>query len=134
MTTSKEVRKRYYQKNKERILEKTRERYKNNKENLLEYQKKYRKENKNKILNRTRNKRKERILFGIRYHGNKCNSCGNSFDPCQYDFHHLDPESKSFTISENILVSLDKFEEEVAKCELLCANCHRLKHKVNYDS
>jgi hypothetical protein len=44
-----------------------------------------------------------------------------------FDFHHRDPSTKQFAIGsftgawETLLV-------EAEKCDLLCANCHRLRH------
>jgi len=51
---------------------------------------------------------------------------------CGYDrcigalaFHHLDPRLKSFGMAAGGLArSLSKSREEVAKCVLLCSNCH----------
>lgn len=57
--------------------------------------------------------------------GGKCRLCG--YDRCQaaLEFHHLDPSSKSFALSVRGLTrSIEKLREEVAKCVLLCANCH----------
>ena len=59
----------------------------------------------------------------------KCEICG--YDKClgALDFHHLDPSQKDFTISNsNIYKNLDKLKEEVNKCILVCANCHREIH------
>lgn len=57
----------------------------------------------------------------------KCAVCG---DDRWYvlDFHHL--RDKSFTISRKIRegCSLDTIKEEIAKCIVLCANCHRELH------
>ena len=68
--------------------------------------------------------------------GNKCICCGQSFDDCCYDIHHLNPEEKNFTISNsnfNGAKSWLKIRDELKKCVLVCANCHRLIHnnKIN---
>ena len=44
-----------------------------------------------------------------------------------YDFHHRDPSQKDFSISKNAK-SFEKCKQELDKCDLLCANCHRLRH------
>jgi hypothetical protein len=56
-----------------------------------------------------------------------CKSCGLS-DHRVLDFHHNG--DKEFTISDFYYhqFSLKKLELEVAKCEILCANCHRIYH------
>jgi len=46
------------------------------------------------------------------------------------EFHHLDSTTKNFGISEDgIARSWEKTERELQKCVLLCANCHRRRHK-----
>lgn len=60
--------------------------------------------------------------------GNKCADCGISYPPPIYDFHHLDPTKKDFTVANIIWRNLDSLREELDKCVMLCANCHRLRH------
>lgn len=65
----------------------------------------------------------------VEYKGGKCEICG--YDKClgALDFHHIDPSQKDFAIStSNIYKNLDKLKEEVDKCILVCANCHRELH------
>ena len=57
--------------------------------------------------------------------GNPCAVCGQS-DPRCLDFHHLDPKKKTKPISVlAISGSLENLQNEINKCEMLCANCHR---------
>lgn len=130
---TKEERHADYLKNKDKQLEQTRLRYLNNPEKYKEYQRQYRKANSELILERTRKKRKERMDLAISILGGKCHKCENVFDNCQYDFHHVDPSEKDFTVSEGILLGKDRFFNEIKKCILLCANCHRLEHKETYN-
>lgn len=61
--------------------------------------------------------------------GGKCIKCSVAFPPAVFDFHHRNPEEKSFGIgSELTNKSMDELLEEVKKCDLLCANCHRVLH------
>ena len=39
-------------------------------------------------------------------------------------FHHIDPETKLFSIAPNIHKPLEELAEEAKKCQLLCFNCH----------
>ena len=58
----------------------------------------------------------------------QCVRCGETHIAC-LDFHHRNPDEKDFLVS--IAVSkypLDRIKEEVAKCDVLCANCHRKLH------
>jgi Homeodomain-like domain len=57
--------------------------------------------------------------------GGTCRLCG--YDRCAsaLHFHHLDPRTKSFHVSqEGATRSLAAARAEAAKCVLLCANCH----------
>lgn len=56
----------------------------------------------------------------------KCKVCGED-DPLVLEFDHRDPETKAYNISEMLRLSEAKISEEVAKCDVLCANCHRRK-------
>ena len=124
-------RKEYYQKNRDKHLADGKARYQLQKEEHLEYQRNYRKENRELVTTKSRNKRKDRLLSAITLLGGKCNRCHGVFEPCVYDFHHIDPNIKDFTIGENMLVGKDRFFNEISKCILLCANCHRLEHNKN---
>lgn len=44
------------------------------------------------------------------------------------DFHHLDPKTKSFSVSSPRDKSLHSLFMEINKCVVLCANCHRKAH------
>lgn len=125
---SKEVRRAYYQRNKEKILAATHDRYIQNKEYYLEYQREYRKKHREIISKKQNAKRKIKLNYLIDLLGDKCSICGHSFPDCVYDFHHINPEEKEFTISEFMGYSLHKLEKEAHKCILVCANCHRILH------
>ncbi|MCZ2109493.1 MAG: HNH endonuclease [Dehalococcoidia bacterium] len=55
-----------------------------------------------------------------------CARCGNSYPPVAMDFHHRDPETKEFNIGPAIRYGKERILAEIAKCDLLCAVCHRL--------
>jgi hypothetical protein len=57
-----------------------------------------------------------------------CMDCGVKYPPYVMDFDHRDPKDKSFTVASaqsQSLVSSDRLEEEIAKCDVVCSNCHR---------
>lgn len=57
-----------------------------------------------------------------------CLSCGETHPAC-LEFHHINPQEKKFTIGrQERRVSLKSLQEEIAKCRVLCANCHRKEH------
>jgi len=124
----------HYERNKEAILLKSKETYFLNKDKLLLYQVTYRKENKELIQAKATNKRRDRQQQAIERLGNKCNICGHQYPNCVYDFHHINPEEKEFTIGENSLIGKKRYFAEVDKCMLLCANCHRILHRKEKDA
>lgn len=72
----------------------------------------------------------------IEYKGKKCSQCQiDDLDMACYDFHHINPDNKSFALTaiNSAKISLENIKNELDKCELLCANCHRAKHS-NYDN
>lgn len=65
-------------------------------------------------------------LKAIQLYGSKCQICGYDKHPGVLDFHHIDPTTKSFGISAGgFSRSWVSIENEVKKCILVCANCHR---------
>jgi len=56
-----------------------------------------------------------------------CTDCGQKFHPYIMEFDHLDPSTKISAIGRMNAASGRTFTEELAKCELVCANCHKLR-------
>lgn len=56
-----------------------------------------------------------------------CMKCGCS-KHYLIDFHHLNPEEKDFTISDNSHAKFETLMKEIDKCVSLCSNCHREFH------
>lgn len=67
-------------------------------------------------------------LKAIEYKGGVCAHCGKTYPPEVFDFHHRDPSQKDFGISHGHCRSWDKNKSELDKCDMLCANCHRIEH------
>lgn len=68
--------------------------------------------------------------------GGKCVKCGYDKNLAAFDFHHRDPYDKLFEVKMKNLTGQYTQEEilkEVAKCDLLCANCHRETHSPYLD-
>ena len=56
-----------------------------------------------------------------------CSRCGDSFPHYCMDWHHEDPSEKKFEISKgSFRKSRKDLLDEIKKCSLLCANCHRI--------
>lgn len=56
-----------------------------------------------------------------------CELCGDSRQACAMDFHHINSEEKELGVSELISrgAPWTGIVEEMNKCLLVCANCHR---------
>lgn len=63
------------------------------------------------------------------FKNNPCTDCGVKYHPCAMDFDHVNPKIKVASISQ-LSKWRNKIEElllEIKKCELVCANCHRVR-------
>lgn len=81
-----------------------------------------------KFNKRVNDKNKTRKLEAIEFMGGACQDCGGIFPPSVYDFHHIDMATKDKNPSYVLKGGLDKAKAELAKCVLLCSNCHRIRH------
>jgi hypothetical protein len=63
-----------------------------------------------------------------------CMRCGIR-DPRVLEFHHLDTTKKEFSIADYYYsqYGIDRLEQEIAKCAVVCANCHRILHAEERD-
>jgi hypothetical protein len=66
----------------------------------------------------------------VNYLGGKCMRCGWSGDLSGFDFHHRDSSKKDFDPSASKLANKtwEVAKQELDKCDLLCAICHRIEH------
>lgn len=57
-----------------------------------------------------------------------CADCGGTFPPECMDFDHVDPSTKSFCVGKGpASYGRERVLAEIEKCELVCANCHRVR-------
>jgi hypothetical protein len=99
-----------------------------------EYNKGWYQRHKDKILERRLEKRKKRELnirdwFRTYKSELYCMECGENHPAC-LQFHHRDKEEKSFIISNAVLrgTSIKTLIKEIKKCDVLCVNCHAKLH------
>ena len=66
--------------------------------------------------------------------GGECGRCGYKENLSSLAFHHRNPEEKEFTLSSRELgmYKEERLLKEVAKCELLCHNCHGAEHNPTW--
>ena len=55
-----------------------------------------------------------------------CARCGFKEHPTALHFHHLNPAEKEFNIAQNTGLAFSRLKAEIAKCIVLCANCHAI--------
>lgn len=57
-----------------------------------------------------------------------CADCGYAEHPAALDFDHRDPATKEFSVGARTrAASPKKLWAEIAKCDVVCANCHRVR-------
>lgn len=103
-----------------------------NKEKRNQDQREYRANNLVKEIERDRQyhieTRKRNALYVIEAKKNPCVDCGNTFHPVAMDFDHVRGEKineVAYLVSH--ARSIRVIQEEIDKCELVCANCHRVR-------
>ena len=124
---AKECDKKSYEKRKDAIAAYKREYYKANTEQEKARAAEWYEENSGRAHSRRMGNRK-RVQEVKEQRG--CRVCGEK-DSVVLDFHHTDPKEKSFTIAPSSSRSWKKLEEEMAKCDVLCRNCHARFHSLD---
>ncbi len=72
--------------------------------------------------------RKSRREFLNQLKSRPCVDCGKKDHPFLMDFDHRLGELRLFQIGEKgPAVSLKRLEEELAKCDVVCCRCHRIR-------
>ena len=105
--------------------------WKNIEDQVTYHQKRYR-ENKELYKLRAKEHRQKKIDFVNNYKVEKgCSVCGEKHIAC-LDFHHVESSGKVENIANMAYnkAKMSKIIEEIKKCVVLCANCHR-KHHYN---
>lgn len=70
-----------------------------------------------------------------KFHAHGCVKCGEKRVE-GLDAHHRNPEEKKFDIASRskLRVTVEELEQELAKCDCLCAYCHRVLHYEQGDN
>lgn len=65
----------------------------------------------------------------------ECKDCGNK-DVRVLEFDHLPEFEKSYNISDMLKssLSIESIQIEINKCEIVCANCHRIRTNIRQDN
>ncbi len=82
------------------------------------------------LIEAVKKRRKKVRQMAIDLKGGKCTRCGYNRCLDALEFHHLDTSKKDFGVSDKGYTrSWKKIQEELEKCILVCANCHRELHR-----
>ena len=95
-----------------------------------EYSKAYYERNRSKVISKiNQNKRANRAWFTSYKKTLSCIECGENH-PATLDFHHVEPRKSKIKVNELVSDGHTKTRilAEIAKCVVLCANCHRKHH------
>lgn len=77
-------------------------------------------------INSTKKTKKKLLEFVKEAKNLPCKDCGVKYPYYVMDFDHRDSNDKKFSISQhNRIGSFEKIKNEIAKCDVVCANCHR---------
>lgn len=86
----------------------------------------YRDNREKSIANSKKNREATRKKLWEYLQDKSCVDCGYD-NPIALEFDHIDPEAKVASVSVLTGYSWAKVLEEISKCEIRCANCHRIK-------
>lgn len=122
--------KQYYKENYEEIRKQNNEYYKAHKEQISNRSRQYYKEHFEEKKEYDKQRIKEKYLFICNYKLSRgCSVCGYNKCASALDFHHKE-NGKEISVSQMIRKKgLKAIKEEIKKCEVLCANCHRELHE-----
>ena len=90
---------------------KTREHYRNNKDSY-------------KARSKTARQKHKEYVRTIKEQ-TPCADCGQKYHYCVMDFDHRPGEEKYKEVCKLTSSSFRKLKEEIDKCDIVCANCHR---------
>ena len=84
-----------------------------------------------KIKEQNRSNKRERQRKFLEYLQDKCCAVCGEGDQLVLEFDHIDPSQKENTVSNLVnggsWTKWERVWEEIQKCQILCANCHRRK-------
>lgn len=100
------------------------------------FNRRYYRAHRDEEIARVRARQKRTHAFLAVFKARPCADCGVQFKPHQMDFDHRDPAQKSFTLSRPtaLLASHDRLMAELAKCDVVCANCHRTRTRRQHQA
>ena len=105
--------------------------FKNRKTKLAYSRRHYRENRKHHLeqaaIRRTRRRKEIKQWIAEFKSGKSCARCPEA-DPVCLDFHHRRNKTVEIASVHRLGWSRKRLMKEIAKCEILCANCHRKEH------
>lgn len=98
------------------------------------YSSNYNQTNKETLLAKKKVRRTEQRALIWDHKRKPCTDCGIQYDPWVMDFDHVRGK-KRFNLNRLVKISAswNTIQEEIAKCEVVCSNCHRARtHRRAY--
>lgn len=117
----------HYQMTRDHIISKQKERYNENRQAILSYKKDFHFCNRDRLLleKRGRHRLRRGELNLLKSH--PCTDCGGTFPPACMDFDHRPGTHKASSVSSLYSAKRGKLQQEIAKCDLVCKVCHRIR-------
>lgn len=88
--------------------------------------------NREKVIARQQEVRKEIAAYLLELRKGPCADCKQTYNPACMQFHHKPGVKKRSCVAS--LGSMVTLKDELTKCELLCANCHAIRHYGGTDN
>lgn len=87
----------------------------------------YRRHKPDYLQRNKRTRRRQRTAILDIKSSSPCTDCGQKFHPFIMEFDHREPETKVFPIGRLGGRIGKQIRDEMKKCDLVCANCHKLR-------
>jgi hypothetical protein len=91
-------------------------------------------QNRDREIERVRTRQASTVQFLRDLRRGPCADCGRTYEPHQMDFDHRDPSRTAFRITAGaaMLKTRDALLAETQACDVVCANCHRIRTWVRH--
>lgn len=96
-------------------------------ERLAEYRRNYNAANRSNKRQKDFDRRAEIKAYVDELKKSPCADCGQCFPPVCMDFDHVGPKQRGIAHMVSGAYRLSLIIEELKNCELVCANCHRIR-------
>lgn len=98
--------------------------------NTKEYNNSWYENNKAARIEQIKKDKQRKMLYIREFKESRgCMDCGQSFPYYVLDLDHRDPSIKLINPGQMVTVGwgLEKIKAEIAKCDVVCSNCHRVR-------